>query len=160
MTRSANLAAKGRKASDDEIQRGKATRALIRQRSESQVGAFESDLIAMLISRGLPTEAQRPVEGYNIDIACGPVAVEVHVCASSPLASAKLRKRIEKLLELGWSVIYVWINKYSTLRESAADEIVTFHKVAKSNPSAPRQYRVIRGSGETVLTGCDPQNRA
>jgi very-short-patch-repair endonuclease len=118
------------------------------------VGRGEADLAAWLAARGLRVLAQHPVGPYNIDLAVRPVAVEVHFAANNPVADARLRKRTKNLLDWGWDVVYVWVTGRHPLIEDVADEVVAVVEAAKRQPSARREYRVIRGAGEYVTSGC------
>lgn len=151
LTAAANVASRGIKRTPEQVARSTGARAEALRATRSVVGGFEQELQAMLVKRGVNPTPQLAAGPYNIDLALPPVAVEVHVCASSPLSNARLRKRVEKLAERGWSVLYVWISKHSPLTEKAADKVVSLVELAKRNPSTLGQHWVIRGSGEDAV---------
>jgi len=109
-----------------------------------------------LLLRGAETTMEAASGRYNIDIAVGSVAVEVHPYSFNPLGPTRLRERqrTRYLCNRGWLVLYVWISARSyTLDEVTADYIVALAESAKRDPSLVGEYRVIRGTSELVATG-------
>lgn len=142
-------ARRGMKDSDD-IRR---KRARSRETMTCFIGNGERELLGWLSDRGLDCTAQTAVEGYNIDIACPPVAVELYSSPVHPFSVPKIRKRVKKLLDLDWAVLYIWAWPIEILSEAVADQVVTFIEETRSSPASPRQYGVIWGSADRVATG-------
>ena len=155
LTQNANNALRGTKIPEERVARGARSRAL---RQDKRRNPFEGKLQAMLEAKGLSPIPQQPIENYNLDLGLAPIAVEVHVSANNPLTDRRLRKRIKKLLELGWPVVYVWITR-ARLRQVSTDKIIALFNFYCSQPSPPREYWVIRGTGEMVERGSDPYHR-
>lgn len=108
-----------------------------------------------LIAAGAVTTLEQAEGRYNIDIAVGAVAVEVHRYGFNPLgrsaSASRLRQRANYLRNRGWLMCYVWIGpRGQWLTAAAAEYIVALAKSAESDPSLRGEYRVIRGSGELV----------
>lgn len=133
--------------------------AKTRQERLGNVGRFEDTLREMLEQRALVTFPQQAVCGYNLDLGIAPIAVEVHVTANNPLTDSTKRKRIKRLLEANWSLVYVWITSAHPLIELAADQVVSLRDLAGSLPAGGCKYWVIRGSGQIVESGMDPYKR-
>lgn len=149
----AHIAAKGRIPTKDEIRRRVNTAAAGKKfRNKVFSGLFEERVIYWLRRKGIRGIWQQPIEGYNLDIGVEPIAVEVHVAANHPLTDARLRKRTEKLRNLGWSVLYIWINISHPLLKRAVDKVISFYEFAKANPTSLGHYRVIWGTGECAPT--------
>lgn len=131
-----------------------------RQRNGTQIGEGERLLAGWLAERGWPVEAQRSVRRYNLDLSTPTVAIEVHSLKRSPMVRPHAQ-RIKDLTDWGWHVIYVWVTETHPLQPGAADDIVAFLDGPGRKPSAPGQYRVLRGCGELVIAGCgDVDERA
>lgn len=117
------------------------------------VGKGESELLDLLVARGVTTETQVPVYGYNVDIAIGSIAVEVWWGCSYPLRPLRLARRTIQLADLGWSTIFIWLSGQLPT-PTGADAVVAFvEETSRRPPSVRPQYRVIRGDGELVSTG-------
>ena len=142
----ANAARRSRPASATEL----ANKALSRKQ---QVAPGETLIAGWLESKGLITDPQSPVGPYNIDIAVGAVAVELHTTARNPSSDPVVLKRVDYLINAGWSPIYVWVSYSHILTEACTDQIIAWLELTKRNPTMRRQYRVIRGTGEIVYTG-------
>jgi hypothetical protein len=134
----------------------RAARALTHERLRLKVSPYAVVLNDWLIERGVQTTMEAACGRYNIDIACGPVAVEVHAYSFNPIGSTRLRERdrLKYICNRGWLLLYVWISARAfILNPSAADYIVAMLEATKRDPSTIGQYRVIRGSGELVSLG-------
>lgn len=96
---------------------------------------------------------QKAIGPYNADIAVGPVAVEVfggNWHSSKPGHA----KRSRYILNAGWHMVFVWVNaRRSPLTAAVADYVVAFANEMSRNPTAIRQYRVIRGDGQELSRG-------
>ncbi len=123
-----------------------ALRAKAIERSLSKIGISELMFAKLLAERGILSEAQKAVGKYNIDLACFPIAVEVHRNGSHPLRLERNRKRLMYLRKRGWCVLFVWFNpwKNSEILPIHADEAVTLIKLARRNPPEWGKYRMIR----------------
>jgi hypothetical protein len=105
-----------------------------------------------LLARGYQCSHQLAVGRYNLDLAHGSVAIEIHGTPQDPLVHPLARRRIEYLLKRHWHVCYIWVSHTHTLTEVAAEHVVPLLKFAESHKTARRQYWVIRGSGEVVTS--------
>ena len=136
--------------------------AIAASREKNGVGIHpnESRLGALLAELGLDTRPQQAIGPYNCDLGAEPVAVEVfggnwhwherHL--------ARMPKRINYLGDRGWHVLmcHVWPEAGFVVDENLAKQVVAFVKRARRNPTARREYRVIRSQGEIVSSGyCD-----
>ena len=128
--------------------------AISKADSLSKVGKFESEFIAAFNARGLDCIPQRQVWRYNIDIAINNTAVEIHCCPNFPHNHTYYSNRIVKLLELGWNVIYIKIDRLEPLIDITADKVCRMIDIAESNKSGVGQYGMISGSGKLVTSGC------
>lgn len=141
------LAAKAHEATRNappEFHRANAEKqALRKQATLSKVGAGEPEMLQWLRERGHEGVPQLPCGVYNIDIAVGALAVEVHVNPSNPHARPFYQKRIKHLLRSGFDVLYVKVTKQRPLTAAAADYAVAFLEARRRNPAAPREYRVV-----------------
>jgi hypothetical protein len=134
--------------------------ALTRERSESMQTADERTVLRLLPD-SWPDGAQIAVDGYNIDITRGTVAVEVHAAAWYPFSNARVQQRAVDLADRGWHLVYFWISPTHRLDVRGVDEMVTHVEILNRDPAARRQYLVVRGAGEVVSRGrLDPHKRA
>jgi very-short-patch-repair endonuclease len=126
------------------------TRALGNEVSMSRVGPGEKELREALTLRGVTTHPQRAVGRYNIDLAAHPVAVELTRETVHPMRRSKNRQRVEYLADRGWRTLYMWcpLRFPAQFSELALDKAVAHIEMAQSDPSAIREYRVIRCTGE------------
>jgi len=136
---------------------GKSCRRAV-SRQERLVGLSHTDhfLSDWLKERGLPATLLQAVGPYNVDVATGSVAVECYGGAwhNSGRAAARWPQRVRYLLDAGWHVLVIWIEpSYYPLTVEAVDYVVALAQLAGSDPSAVRQYRVIRGTGKVVAFG-------
>lgn len=128
--------------------------AVSKQRTGSKIGMLESVFMNTLSNVGLNPIAQLAVGPYNIDIACGSVAIEVHNTTANPNSIPRLQERIKYLLKRGWHVIYVKINRRAQLEQITLDQIVSICEIASRNPSIRCEYWMVRCTGETVAIAC------
>lgn len=140
----ANAARRGSKASMVELER----KAVTAERTLQKVRNGEIGLASLLSTRGMRPDLQKACGPYNIDIGLAPVAVEVHMATAHPMRSARQRERVVYLADHGWCTLYVWLVPRTEATDSAADEIVAHVERARADPSAVREYRVIRGGGQ------------
>ena len=122
------------------------------------IGKFEQEFIDALTSADIPVIPQEPFLGYNLDIGCGDVAVEIHTQIASPLSSNFI-KRIMKCVKSGKNMIYVWISpRKSFVSDECYQNVIALVKDVRMNPPTPCKYWVIRSTGETYASGsfdCD-----
>lgn len=96
---------------------------------------------------------QKAVGTYNIDIAAGAVAVEIHNSTVHPHIRADYRNRIIHLLKCGYTVVYVKIARHIVINEIAINKLIEVCKYSGSNESLRGKYWVIRGTGEGLAIG-------
>lgn len=148
-TAAANAAARGRVTTFEE----RCKSALGRERSQSFVSHYERQLAAWLLERGAHPVTQKAIGPYNLDIALAPVAVEVfgggwHAYGDHATRSAE---RFQYILDNGWSVVIIWVNRRAGgLTVKAADYVIAHLERARRDPSLIGQYGVIRGDGQEV----------
>lgn len=126
-----------------------ARRALFNGREHRLVGVGEDEAADALARLGVTVERQVPVGPYNLDLASGRVAIEVHRNTNYPLRFPALAKRAAYLHEEGWAVLYIWCSRGSRVRrmgcvsEAAAERVATLAAFV-----APGAFHVIRCTGE------------
>jgi len=114
----------------------------------------ERELAQMLRERGLVVIPQQAIGIYNCDLGAYPVAVEVfgggwHFYGRH---RARAPERFRYLFDAGWHVLILVVTNRYPLRAEAADYITAFHKLARSDPTSVRQYRMIRGAAELIAS--------
>jgi very-short-patch-repair endonuclease len=148
---SAHASARGRKQKLVE----KVRRAQTRQNRLRGVSQIESALCTKLTDRGLQVVQQQAIGPYNCDIGAAPVAVEVFGGGwhwhGRHLKRAP--ERIRYLLDAGWHVLMVSVTSRHPVSDALADYIASYVEAARSNPTAVREYRVVRGAGELMASG-------
>lgn len=118
----------------------------------SKVGALEAEFIEALGHEFEVVTPQKAVGPYNIDIAIGNTAIEVHINTSHPHSHPYYTKRIVKLLKAGYNVIYIKIGSQAFVHR-AAKQICALINATQWDKSNIRQYWMIRGTGELVTVG-------
>jgi transposase-like protein len=126
--------------------------AISKQRTRSKVGIFEDIVIDAL--KELNPIWQLAIGPYNIDIACGNIAIEIHNNWRNPHAYPFYTKRIKYLLECGWNVVYIKLGESVLIDKPTLNKIVSVCKSASLNPSGRCEYWMIRGTGEFIASGC------
>lgn len=130
-------------------------RALITRAMHLSMGKGEPELEKMLLERGYQFTRQLPVGDYNIDLAYRDLAVEVHRPGGNPLAPrSRELKRCEALMRRGWHVLFVW-TRGGIPESGSADQVIALLEETGRNPTATRQYWVIRSDGEIATSGRD-----
>lgn len=127
--------------------------AFTKAKTMSKVGFMEGYVSGRLLNAGFKPIGQLPVGTYNIDIACGLVAVEIHNRTDHPHSPECTRKRIITLLKSGWFVLYVKLNRQLTFNEVAMNKIVKACQLARLDPTPEREYWMIRSTGELFAAG-------
>ncbi|GIH51681.1 hypothetical protein SAMN05421833_12988 [Microbispora rosea] len=138
--------------------RSAGVRADVTRAAHLKFGDGNRELAEELERRGIAAEREHIVDHMNVDVlAGGTLAVEVHRPGASPLSvESRERQRIVDLLHRGFPVLYVWAYRNSRCRydvSACADQIVATLDLIHKDPSAGRQYRVIRGCGQVVAIG-------
>lgn len=110
----------------------------------------------LLIDRGLVTVPQQAIGPYSSDLGAFPVSVEVlgggfH---SAPIRRDRIIRKPRYVLDAGWHVLMIVVSLQHPITPAQADYVVSYVKHARTNPSAVREYRVIRSAGEFVAGGC------
>jgi hypothetical protein len=126
--------------------------AISKELTKSKVGSFENSFIEEFTKKGFNPVSQKAVDVYNIDIAIGNIAVEIHVNTSNPHSHPFYRRRIEYLTNLGWNVIYIKITQKG-LNTACIDKICRIVNFHSTNPSLIGKYWMFRGTGEFVTIG-------
>lgn len=123
------------------------------ERTKPNVSIAEKILSDFLLERGVETIPQKAINKYNVDLAAFPVAIEV---LSGFWHASKIKhvERARDIFSAGWDMIFVWTSKTrSPITPAVADYIIAFLNERRRNPSAPREYRVIRGDGKFLAGG-------
>ena len=138
----ANVARRGTK----DRMRSLRLRAIAAERGKYRVGYGESEFAKLLAERGVHTVPQMAVGKYNIDLACFPVAVEIHRSTCHPFTLLRNRKRIMYLNKRGWNVVFIWLNPRTAdvVTTQDADETVAAREFSRTTPSPNRKNWVIR----------------
>ena len=127
--------------------------AKTKEKTLSKVGYLEMEFIKEFEKLGYRCKPQKAVDVYNIDIAIGNTAVEVHVKENNPHVKVTDRKRIKYLLKSGWNVIYIKITSDVSVKV-AANKVSAMINHIKTNKPSVGQYGMIRGTGQLVTSGC------
>lgn len=153
LTAAANKAARGRVASEEERVRTAQTR----ERNRSGVSHYEVFIEKKLRTLGIASTPQKACGRYNIDIAVGPVAMEVFGGGwhAGGRHLARAPQRFSYLFDQGWCVLVVWVPGGSStpLTLGAVEYLVAWLDEIKRDPSTARGYRVIWGSGQEIARG-------
>lgn len=127
--------------------------AKTKEKTLSKSCDMELMFIAEFEELGFFVTPQKAVGPYNIDIAIGGSAVEIHGSWANPHTSPYYRKRIMHLLEAGWHVFYIKTpGKINAKR--AAQKVGQMINLAQSDESGIRHYGMVRGSGDFMASGC------
>ena len=149
-TRAAHDAATGRKRSVNERIEG----ALSRERIGKLRWRFEPVVYDALLQQGEMIIKQMAIGTYNCDFGLPNSHIIVEVFGGNWHLYGKKRaaneRRIKYFLDCGWSVLCII---FSGNREFIAKEFITSLDMLRSNPSNPRQYRVIWCNGDLFTTG-------
>lgn len=153
LSEAAHVAVRGTKHSAERlIERAKR----LEGRITANVSQGEINLAADLRAAGLPIVHQKAVGPYNVDLATGSVAVEV--LGGGWHRTKRHGERLRYLMDSGWDVLYVWVSSKTPLGPGAAQYVVSHVEFRNRNPTMPRCYRVIRGSGQFVAEGSADKN--
>lgn len=144
LTAAANEAARGRTASLAE----RASRAVTIAPRDTWVGMGEGEAAIGLTERGLVVAHQAPVGPYNVDLAVGRVAIEVHRNTNYPLSLPHIAERVAFLRHEGWAVVYLWCARGARERGRSCVEAAALDRVAALTASGPGSFHVVRCTGE------------
>lgn len=125
--------------------------SISKQKSGIKIGKWEKECTDSLREVGLNPIPQCHFRTYNIDIACGNIAIEIHRSTSMPHNHPFYSKRIINLLKGGWNVIYVKFTG-DNIQNITFDKIVELCKFTGFNPSDSCQYGMINGAGKLLAT--------
>lgn len=143
----ANDARRGQRTPDSE----RFAKALARERAA--IPAMGELLVAAILhERGITFTAQQAVGPYNIDLACGTIAVEVHRAYWKPTTPRAL-KRAEYLADRGWRVLWIVLEGGIAVTTAIADHVIALAKETSGNPATIREYRVVRCDGQDLASG-------
>lgn len=143
LTRKANAAAKGRKASREErVKRAKTI--------EGRVGSDKERLVIdFLIKNGFSCTPNKAIDFYNADIGIGKVTVEVFGggwSISDRARIARYLKRTKYIGDAGYSTVFLII--YDNMTIGDGSELIRSINILSSNPAPTSKYRVIWGNRE------------
>lgn len=152
VTAAANAAKRGKPAAESSLERAARTR----ERSQGPMSRYERLVAAWLAERNIAHTREKAVGRYNVDFALNAVAVEVlgGEWHSGRVKSKVHGRRTPELFRRGWHVAFVWATANHPMTEAVMEQIVAFEDFASRNPSAEREYRVIRGDGQLLSRGC------
>lgn len=160
ITRAANAAATGSKASEQQL----IARALTNE-TRCKCSKYEIALGSMLTKLDIPVTFQKAAWIYNIDLAICESRIAVEIFGgnwhTAPKHAARYKKRIEYLIRSGWLPIVVWVGRDFPLTNDSANYIHAVHKVRCFDKAHVTQEHVIRGDAKTASTSrFNPDNGA
>ena len=129
-------------------------RALALQTNGARIGRSEAELETALKQRGFDTIPQLAVGRYNIDIAVGSVAVEVHSNGSLPHRLRRHRERVQELAGVGWHLVYVMGYPEMNLN-AVTDEVEAHLHAVERDPDGTSRYVLVRRTGGLYPTTYD-----
>jgi transposase len=134
-------------------------RALGIQRS-GRMNGNEQLMHDLLAERGVITIPQQAIGPYNGDLGAAPVSVEIlgGQWHSAPCRRDDIIRKTRYVLDAGWHVLMVVVDWQSPITPAQADYVVSYIEQARANPSATREYRMIRRTGEFVAGGSAKDN--
>jgi hypothetical protein len=147
--RAAHDATRGKPCSIEAVKQ----RARTQQQRVLHASPLETKLADMLRERGIHTVPQQAIGTYNCDLGASPVAVEVRAAYWDCINSDRFRNRIRNILDAGWSVLIVLINKRKPLTPIIADDAAAYIKRLRGQPPVISQYRVVWGTPEVTTSG-------
>lgn len=124
-------------------------------KGERRNSRLESTFLEMMKERGVNFSQQIAIGSYNCDFAIGSIAVEIwgggwHFTGEH---AARFPERTSKILDSGFDlVILPFVGRFKLVPE-VADHLVAFLDELSRNPPPTRQYWVIWGAGEAIVSG-------
>jgi hypothetical protein len=132
--------------------------AKTKERTLSKVGFLEPEFIEEFTNKGLVCIPQKACGPYNIDIATGFTAIEIHINTCNPHSHPYYRKRIMYLLKSGWNVVYIKVGAKTNIHR-AADKVCELINKFSCDQSFIRHYGVIGCNGDVIAElGFDGDN--
>lgn len=126
-----------------------------------QVTALEKSIALDLERLGFMPNLQHVIASYNVDIAIHKERIAVEV-QSAYLHGGKSMKpqRLNDIMDSGWDILVLYTPRRNGpyTPSELAKYIVAFMQAVRCNPSAQRQYGVIRGDGKPVPHFCNQLN--
>jgi len=130
--------------------------AITREKTLSGSTSFEIEICNMLINRGFNCIPQKAIGPYNIDIAIiePPIAIEIFGGGwhNSGTHAARYRKRIEYILDSGFTPVIIW-TVGNFINSGAIDYIITLSEKLSCSPPIRSEEHVIRGDGYLCSVG-------
>ena len=119
------------------------------------VSPYEITLAEMLLERRIKTIPQKAIGPYNCDLAAFPVAVEVFGgnWHWSGRHLRRIKKRINYILNAGWSVYMIPVTASWPLTDAVADYCAAYIEQARSDKAFTCEYRVVWGAGKFETAG-------
>ena len=131
----------------------KERRALGVFKTAAKQGAYDLRIATLLAVYSWDVSLQVAVGIYNVDLAIGKprVAVEIQCSRHRHPQSSLAPKRIEYILDRGWSVLIVYVRQHAVPDlPRVAEKIHSFFQLASRDPSLVGQYGVIGRDGQPV----------
>lgn len=144
-TSAANIARRGSRSSIAELER----RARGREGRLDRNSRHEVELAALFTERAIEFIPQKAIGPYNVDfaLASAPIAVEVRGGGGNPRVVANRMKRIEYLLDRGWTVIEVFMRRME-MTAKVTDYIVAAADELRGQPPARGEHRMVWANGQ------------
>jgi very-short-patch-repair endonuclease len=111
-------------------------------------------LSSKLTEREIDHVREKAIGRYNVDIAISSANVAVEVLGGNWHGSKPIHaRRTPYILNEGWHLLFIWDVKRCQVDAGALDYLITYLEFTSRNPTAGREYRVIRGDGKLIATG-------
>jgi very-short-patch-repair endonuclease len=155
VTAYANIAKRGRKASEKSLHK----RACTMERTLQLASRADLLFCMWMAQRGIKFTPQKAVGPYNIDCAIDELLVAVEINGDWHYFPGKTdteRKRREYVINAGWHIIDINIasrgvgKKWKWLRPASADKVVIMLEEFRSDKTALSKHSVIGGDGEPL----------
>lgn len=112
-------------------------------------------LCKLLDQRSIPYIREKAIGRYNVDIALPNSNVAVEVLGGNWHGSKPIHSiRTPYILNSGWDVAFVWDVQRCKIGPGALEQLIAYADLPRRDPSAPCEYRVIRGDGKVIASGC------
>ena len=146
ITASANVAARGRKASEGE----RIKRAINIEQTQSRTSPLEDVVLTWLDA--YKVTRQKALSIYNIDLFLEESAIAVEVFGGSWHASghhlAAHVQRCKYILDQGINIIIIWSTFFHPIVDIGKEQLIRQIEELRGLPAGSRQYRVILGDGK------------
>lgn len=100
---------------------------------------------------------QKAISKYNVDFAVETVAVELFggTWHNYGRHAQRFQARVKEILNRGFHLVVIWVEEpLYPLTIEAVNYVIAWAEFARRNPTAIRQYRVIKGNGKLMVAGC------